>query len=62
MANAHLTAAEKPTTAVELPPEDAKWLAHQLDRFKDPSDTPAAAEAAARIREGSRTPTITRSR
>jgi hypothetical protein len=49
LANVWLTA-EKATTNIELPPDDAEWLADQLDRIADPSDTPAAPDAARRIR------------
>ena len=50
MANVHLTPADTATTAVELPQEDAEWLADELERF-DPSDTPEAADTAGRIRQ-----------
>jgi len=49
MANVHLTAAE-PGMAVELPPDDAAWLADELDRL-EPDTAPGAQEAAERIRE-----------
>lgn len=48
MANVHLTAAA-PTTAVELTPDDAAWLADELDRL-EPAAAPGARDAAARIR------------
>jgi hypothetical protein len=50
MANVWLTV-EKATTNVEIPPDDAEWVADQLDRIADPSDTPAAPDAVKRIRE-----------
>ena len=42
MANVWLTPEKQATTNVELLPEDAEWLAEQLERISDPSDTPAA--------------------
>jgi len=48
MANVHLTAAA-PATAVELTPDDAAWLADELDRL-EPAAAPGARDAAARIR------------
>jgi hypothetical protein len=51
MANIWVTPENQATTNVELLPEDAEWLADQLDRITDPSDTPAAPDAASRIRQ-----------
>jgi hypothetical protein len=55
VANVHLTPADRATTAVEVPREDAEWLAGELERF-DPSDTPEAADAAGRIRQATADP------
>ena len=51
MANIWVTPENQATTNVELLPEDAEWLADQLGRITDPSDTPAAPDAASRIRQ-----------
>jgi hypothetical protein len=48
MANVHLTVA-KPGTAVELPRDEALWLADALEAL-DPEDAPGAESVAARIR------------
>jgi hypothetical protein len=51
MANVFITPEGQATTSVELSLPDAGWLADQLDRLSDPSDSPAAREAAMRIRQ-----------
>jgi hypothetical protein len=50
VANVWLTPEGQATTNVELLAEDADWLVEQLGRISDPSDTPAAQDAADRIR------------
>jgi hypothetical protein len=50
MSNVWLTPETGATTNVELTAQDAGWLADQLDRITDPSDTPAAPEAAHHLR------------
>jgi hypothetical protein len=51
MSNVWLTPERAAATSVELTAEDADWLADQLDRITDPSDTPAAPDAASQLRE-----------
>jgi hypothetical protein len=51
MGNVFITPDGQESTSVQLPEWDAAWLADQLERLADPSDTPAAPTAASRIRE-----------
>jgi hypothetical protein len=49
MANVWITVSDRATTNVELPPRAAEWLADELERLE--TDTPAALDAASRMRQ-----------